>query len=330
MAKSKYEWRKENGVCSSCNSPAVKGGKCEDCANRDSANSKSKYEQRKQDGVCTRCGFGKPKEGAFVCDLCAIKKVESNRRAAERRAAANPPKEKKTPIPRKEYQRLREAERKANKICRNCDNPVTDNHRKCDSCRQKDRESKQLLKKDGKCTDCQSINVMPNKSRCNECHKKREEGRKKRYQKAKEDGLCPVCTKINTGGKLCEDCRKVWRTKTKKYRQKLKEEVFNAYGGVVCVCCGIKNINMLELDHINNDGSKNRKELFGKNSCAQFYFTMRKQGFPPGLQVMCASCNKAKHINGVCPHSLLPPEELQMLKDLHAKLHWPTLNNPQT
>lgn len=64
---------------------------------------------------------------------------------------------------------------------------------------------------------------------------------------------------------------------------------------------------MLELDHINNDGAGHRRSLGrtignGKGASSVIYHWLKKQGFPKGIiQVLCASCNKAKSRMGACP-----------------------------
>ena len=82
---------------------------------------------------------------------------------------------------------------------------------------------------------------------------------------------------------------------------KIKREVMNAYGGA-CSCCGESEIAFLALDHINNDGAHRRKHL-GDTKGAQFYWSLKKAGFPKGyLQVHCHNCNAAKQYYGECPH----------------------------
>ena len=87
-----------------------------------------------------------------------------------------------------------------------------------------------------------------------------------------------------------------------KYRE-VKAEVFNAYGGFVCACCGETIPGFLTIDHINGGGSKHRKEIEkGKGGC-QLYYWLKREGYPPGYQVLCYNCNCGRaHNNGICPH----------------------------
>lgn len=92
------------------------------------------------------------------------------------------------------------------------------------------------------------------------------------------------------------------RLRLKKYWSDLKNRVFSHYSkdGVLCNCCGEKNIAFLTLDHIENDGAEHRKKI-GRG----FYTTLtwiKNNDFPKGFQVLCYNCNQAKKVYGVCPH----------------------------
>ena len=88
-------------------------------------------------------------------------------------------------------------------------------------------------------------------------------------------------------------------------RSRTRDNVFAAYGGYVCVCCGETEPKFLTLDHINNDGGKFRKETLGTRTAAGYhtYRWLLKNGCPPVVQVMCMNCQHGKLMNnGVCPH----------------------------
>ena len=102
-----------------------------------------------------------------------------------------------------------------------------------------------------------------------------------------------------------------WRTlrqkelnkKTRDWRKKLRYEVLSHYSGEQpkCAKCGIADIRLLVLDHINNDGAKERKFLRpdlekGANSI-MVYSLARKNNFPPNYQILCYNCNMLKHFN---------------------------------
>jgi hypothetical protein len=88
----------------------------------------------------------------------------------------------------------------------------------------------------------------------------------------------------------CNDCIAKDR---KKDRNDMRAAVLRTLGST-CVCCGEIEQVFLDIDHINNDGWKDRKETS--------YVTWRlafKE--PERFQLLCRNCNWAKHMGG-CPH----------------------------
>lgn len=135
------------------------------------------------------------------------------------------------------------------------------------------------------------------------------------------EGLCTHCGKESAAfeRKLCSTCSEyfrlkakdnykrnptMWKAATKAGLRKLRLEVFAAYGGPSCACCGEAVFEFLTIDHIDNGGAKHRKELFGRRTGGRmFYSWLKSQKFPPGYQVYCMNCNWGKHANGgTCPH----------------------------
>jgi hypothetical protein len=96
------------------------------------------------------------------------------------------------------------------------------------------------------------------------------------------------------------------RKKSKKWRKELVIETISHYssGTMKCACCGEPELYFLTIDHINNDGTKQRKELKISGGW-RFYYWLKLHGFPDnlGLQVLCADCQLGKERNGgICPH----------------------------
>lgn len=90
------------------------------------------------------------------------------------------------------------------------------------------------------------------------------------------------------------------RAEQKKNYENLKSKVYNYYGHL-CSCCGESEEMFLTIDHIDNDGGKQRKEknLLG----AKFYRWIIKNDYPKNLRIMCYNCNSGRYRNGgVCPH----------------------------
>jgi hypothetical protein len=84
----------------------------------------------------------------------------------------------------------------------------------------------------------------------------------------------------------------------KRYSERRKM-VFDHYGNK-CACCGETQPTMLNIDHINNDGSKHRKEIGNKI----LYDWLVENGLPDGFQTLCYNCNIAKARLGYCPHKI--------------------------
>lgn len=94
------------------------------------------------------------------------------------------------------------------------------------------------------------------------------------------------------------------RLNNKKYREAVKQKVFNHYGER-CACCGETERTFLTLDHINNDGAEHRRSL-GKDrttSPDKVWRAVIKENYPNTFQILCYNCNCGKRDNGgVCPH----------------------------
>jgi hypothetical protein len=127
---------------------------------------------------------------------------------------------------------------------------------------------------------------------------------------AEDRKLCSVCL-AEMGARAARSYRKNpdrWNESSAVSYQKLKLEVFNAYGGPICFCCGETIVLLLSVDHINNDGAAHRRELYSRNGRSggkKLYRWLKQNHFPPGFQVACFSCNMGRHLNGgVCPHKL--------------------------
>jgi 5-methylcytosine-specific restriction endonuclease McrA len=86
------------------------------------------------------------------------------------------------------------------------------------------------------------------------------------------------------------------------YHRKMRELALEHYGKK-CTCCGESIYEFLEIDHINNDGAKHRKEMnHGKNKGGNIYKWLHTQNYPDGFQTLCSNCNNAKGRWGECPH----------------------------
>jgi hypothetical protein len=97
-----------------------------------------------------------------------------------------------------------------------------------------------------------------------------------------------------------EDKRRVQRKLNFSNYARIRRATISAYGGM-CACCGEKEYDFLELDHIDDDGKDHRKRVGGSNLAV--YWDLAKRGYPEGIvQVLCANCHLAKTKGIVCPH----------------------------
>lgn len=125
------------------------------------------------------------------------------------------------------------------------------------------------------------------------------------------DGYQVLCWNHNYL-KWLRDTRSKWSTEPKatklraKYA-KLRLAVLRAYSGerLRCCCCGVEDVDLLTLDHVNGGGNKHRQEVSGRHFSHswRYYRHLRAAGYPPGYQVLCHNCNSGRAVNGgVCPH----------------------------
>lgn len=137
-------------------------------------------------------------------------------------------------------------------------------------------------------------------------------------------GLCSCGQPPVEGSQLCERHQKVHRDRyhsklktnpewvaTMLQRQVastqvLKREVFEAYGGCVCVCCREWRMEFLTIDHIDPAITPSRGDPHRSGS--KLYRWLRRQGYPTGFRVLCLNCNFARGNFGRCPHGGLPED----------------------
>lgn len=142
-------------------------------------------------------------------------------------------------------------------------------------------------------------------------------------------GLCPQCRqtknlsefiKLRVGGYCCycrscnrlnsaqtyherkEFRRDALRAANKRSRRKVREDVLAGYGGQ-CQCCGEDRYEFLSIDHINGGGIRHIRSL-GLKTQQQFYYWLRRNGYPEGFRVLCHNCNQSYGHYGYCPHQV--------------------------
>jgi hypothetical protein len=89
----------------------------------------------------------------------------------------------------------------------------------------------------------------------------------------------------------------------RQYRRRLRLTVLTHYcnGTPRCMCacgCRVAAQEILQFDHVNNDGHK-----FKKNGGAQqsHLIWLRRHHFPPVIRVVCPNCHASRHAGIKCP-----------------------------
>lgn len=87
---------------------------------------------------------------------------------------------------------------------------------------------------------------------------------------------------------------------SKQSRQNLKLQILRHYslGMPVCQRCGITDIDILTVDHINGGGNKHIRALNQQGT--SFYQWLKNQAYPVGFQVLCFNCNVKKRLVEGC------------------------------
>ena len=109
------------------------------------------------------------------------------------------------------------------------------------------------------------------------------------------------------------DFKKKNLDRLRKWRESLAIEVLTHYsnGTPKCACCGETEFLFLTIDHINNGGAEQRKEIYKQKknygrygAGKRFYSWLKQHNYPEGYQVLCYNCNCGKQRNkGICcPH----------------------------
>lgn len=99
------------------------------------------------------------------------------------------------------------------------------------------------------------------------------------------------CAKSTVAQNLDSRQMDAMRGRSAEQRRIARQEIFNRYGDS-CAICGFSDKRALHLDHINNDGYKDRKD--GQRGGVSFYLKLKKNGYPDGYQILCANCNTIK------------------------------------
>lgn len=180
---------------------------------------------------------------------------------------------------------------------------------------EKSRRLVRKWKQEGRCIRCGGIRDDQRYFICSPCREKQHVALKRMKDRRQTRSVCFRCgkNKVRDGYRKCEECEQrehEWRKthpeyaeRQRKRYQAVKDEVFRAYGGYVCTCCGETEPMFLCIDHIDGGGEAHRTSIGVGSRGRGMYTWLKKQGFPPGFRVLCQNCNIGTHLNGgVCPH----------------------------
>ena len=70
----------------------------------------------------------------------------------------------------------------------------------------------------------------------------------------------------------------------------IRAEALDRYGGC-CSECGESRSEVLDIHHANGDGAEHRRKMRHSNLAWQ----LRKEGYPDGYEVLCATCHRLAH-----------------------------------
>lgn len=224
--------------------------------------------QRKADGLCIRC-VNRAVPGRVVCAECAAKRREMYK------------------------------ERRRNGQCYMCLSPAEEGKTYCEKHLRQARRMSRRRKAAGACPRC-AAPPKPGRVHCGACLDRERKRYPERYRRCKELGVCYACgERMPSKGKpICPHCRHKRAVKN----LALRREVFIAYGGCRCICCGLEFIELLTIEHPDNDGAEHRR-ILGCKGGHSFYRALKRLGFPtsPKMVVMCFNCNVSRGMYGYCP-----------------------------
>lgn len=148
-----------------------------------------------------------------------------------------------------------------------------------------------------------NINKKNENKICNRCLIDLNETNTNKYNFEKSKYICKDCEKQFSQNRYITR-KELIREQQRIYDLSIKIKVIEGYGGKCnCLGCNIDAIEFLTIDHINNDGAKDRRQN-GNKSGGKLYRWLIKNNFPKdNYQLLCYNCNCAKGFFGYCPHN---------------------------
>ena len=124
---------------------------------------------------------------------------------------------------------------------------------------------------------------------CNQCRRVRAcwQARREFFNVAK--GKCRCGKPRVEGAKSCSTCAARSNRNQSRYAVRIRSEIINLLGGK-CFRCNVDDRRVLQIDHVNDDGKKER----GRDGCSSVYYRKIKEGLIQGrddLRCVCANCH---------------------------------------
>jgi hypothetical protein len=151
------------------------------------------------------------------------------------------------------------------------------------------------------CPACGKDKCRTNFRRCDSCALIARDYTNNKNNNRRLNGICISCgiadiEKLRSKHYYVNCLNKRAKSKSDTYH-KVKNEVFQKYGGYKCNCCGEETIEFLTVDHINGGGKRHRKEIR-----IDFYLWLKRNKFPDGFQILCMNCQFGRKKCIECPH----------------------------
>ncbi len=145
------------------------------------------------------------------------------------------------------------------------------------------------LKREGKCANGCGRPRRFGKALCDPCGEEAKSRSKQHVQDKRKLGECVNCLEqAISGTKLCEAHTKAQKQAVWKNAREVKTVLFNHYGGLKCVwpSCPEIDLDVLSLDHVNDNGAEERRALAMVGGGSNFYRWLKKQGYPTGVSIV--------------------------------------------
>lgn len=120
-----------------------------------------------------------------------------------------------------------------------------------------------------------------------QAHREEHRARVRRYGETHKEKMKPYYKQYSN------EHKKERNAYSKEWSAKKRELIIAHYGGK-CIICGDKNIYHLCIDHVNNDGGKQRKSKHANS----FYSWIIENDFPDTLQILCHNHNMERAFYG--------------------------------